>query len=189
VRTGLELTGVAPQLLGADRPRTYLLLFQNEDELRATGGFVSAVGRATIDAGKIISLTVEDSYAVDDFTTPYPDAPAPMLDYMGIDLWVLRDSNWSPDFPVAARQAISLYTQTRGGTIDGVIALNQQVVEALVDGLGPLTIDGRPSPTRRRCALTCAGPGHPPASPPQPSGSCSAKISSAAPCRRCSTVC
>ena len=56
----------------------------------------------------------------------------PMRDYMGIDLWVFRDSNWSPDFPVAARQAISLYTQTRGGTIDGVVALNQQVVEALL---------------------------------------------------------
>jgi hypothetical protein len=142
-QTGFELMPVAPQLLGADRPRTYLLLFQNEDELRATGGFLSAAGRVTIDSGKIISLTVEDSYAIDDFTTPYPDAPAPMRDYMGIDLWVFRDSNWSPDFPVAARQAISLYTQTRGGTIDGVIALNQQVVEALVDGLGPLTIDGQ----------------------------------------------
>ncbi len=143
VQTGLELAEVAPQLLGADRPRTYLLLFQNEDELRASGGFISAAGRVTVDAGSIISLTVEDSYAIDDFTTPYPDPPAPMRDYMGIDLWVFRDSNWPPDFPAAARQAISLYTQTRGGTIDGVIALNQQVVEALVDGLGPLTIDGQ----------------------------------------------
>ncbi|CAG0937639.1 hypothetical protein TFLX_06588 [Thermoflexales bacterium] len=142
-QTGFELLPVAPQLLGADRPRTYLILLQNEDELRASGGFLSAVGRLTIDAGRIISLTVEDSYAVDDFTTPYPDAPAPLHDFMGIDLWVFRDSNWSPDFPVAARQAISLYTQTRGGTIDGVIALNQQVVEALVDGLGPLTLDGQ----------------------------------------------
>jgi hypothetical protein len=142
-QTGLELAQAAPQLLGADRPHTYLLLFQNEDELRATGGFISAVGRVTIEAGKIVSMTVEDSYAVDDFTTPYPDPPAPMQDYMGIDLWVFRDSNWSPDFPAAARQAISLYTQTRGGAIDGVIALNQAVVEALVDGLGPLTIDGQ----------------------------------------------
>lgn len=142
-QTGFELLLIAPQLLGADQPRTYLILFQNEDELRATGGFISAAGRVTIDAGQIVSLTVEDSYAVDDFTTPYPDSPAPMRDYMGIDLWVFRDSNWSPDFPMAARQAISLYTQTRGGTIDGVIALNQLVVEALVDGLGPLTIDGQ----------------------------------------------
>ena len=142
-KTGLEFAEVAPQLLGADRPRTYLLLFQNEDELRATGGFLSAVGRLTIDAGRIISLTVEDSYAIDDFTTPYPDPPTPLRDYMGIDLWVFRDSNWSPAFPVAARQVISLYTQTRGGTSDGVIGLNQQVVEALVDGLGPITIDGQ----------------------------------------------
>ena len=142
-QNGLAVLEAAPQLLGADRPRTYLILFQNEDELRATGGFISAAGRLTIDAGKIISLTVEDSYAVDDFTTPYPDPPAPLNDYMGSDLWVFRDSNWSPDFPAAARQAISLYTQTRPGTIDGVIALNQQVVGALIDALGPLTIDGQ----------------------------------------------
>jgi hypothetical protein len=141
-QTGLPLLPIAPQILGVDRPRTYLILVQNEDELRATGGFLSAAARATVDAGRIISLTVEDSYAIDDFTTPYPDAPAPVNDYMGIDLLVFRDSNWSPDFPVAARQAISLYTQTRGGRIDGVIALNQRVVEGLIEGLGPVTLDG-----------------------------------------------
>ena len=141
--TGLALLSVAPQLLGADQPRTYLILVQNEEELRATGGFISAAGRVTLDAGKIISLTIEDSYAVDDFTTPYPDPPAPLRDYMGLDLWVFRDSNWSPDFPTAALQASQLYTQTRGGRIDGVIALNQNVVGTLVEGFNPLTIDGQ----------------------------------------------
>ena len=141
--TGLALLAAAPQLLGADQPRTYLILVQNEEELRATGGFISAAGRVTLDAGKIISLTIEDSYAVDDFTTPYPDPPAPLRDYMGSDLWVFRDSNWSPNFPTAALQASQLYTQTRGGHIDGVIALNQNVVGALVDGFSPLIIDGQ----------------------------------------------
>jgi hypothetical protein len=141
--TGLALLAAAPQLLGADQPRTYLILVQNEEELRATGGFLSAAGRVTLDAGKIISLTIEDSYAVDDFTTPYPDPPAPLRDYMGSDLWVFRDSNWSPDFPTAALQASQLYTQTRGGHIDGVIAINQNVVGALVDGFSPLSIDGQ----------------------------------------------
>jgi len=141
--TGLALLEAAPYLLGADQPRTYLILLQNEEELRATGGFISAAGRVTLDAGRIISLTIEDSYAVDDFTTPYPDPPAPLRDYMGIDLWVFRDSNWSPDFPTAARQAGQLYAQTRGGHIDGVIALNQNVVGALIDGFSPLTIDGQ----------------------------------------------
>lgn len=140
--SGLALLEAAPYLLGADQPRTYLILLQNEEELRATGGFISAAGRVTLDAGRIISLTIEDSYAVDDFTTPYPDPPAPLRDYMGIDLWVFRDSNWSPDFPTAAQQASRLYTQTRGGHIDGVIALNQNVVGALINGFSPLTIDG-----------------------------------------------
>jgi hypothetical protein len=141
--TGLALLAVAPQLLGADQPRTYLILVQNEEELRATGGFISAAGRVTLDAGKIISLTIEDSYAVDDFTTPYPDPPIPLRDYMGSDLWVFRDSNWSPDFPTAALLASQLYTQTRGGHIDGVIAINQNVVGALVDGFSRLSIDGQ----------------------------------------------
>ncbi len=50
--TGLALLQVAPQLLGADQPRTYLILVQNEEELRATGGFISAAGRVTLDAGR-----------------------------------------------------------------------------------------------------------------------------------------
>ena len=144
--SGLTLLDIAPPLLGADQPRTYLILLQNEDELRPTGGFISAVGRVTLDMGRIITLTVEDSYQLDDFTTPYPEPPAPLRDVMGLGLWVFRDSNWSPDFPTAARQAIQLYTQTRGGSIDGVIALNQRAVEALVSGLGPLPIDPQQPP-------------------------------------------
>ena len=141
LRNGVTLLAVAPQLLGADRPRTYLILFQNEDELRPTGGFISAAGRITLDAGKIISLTVTDSYAVDDFKKPYGDPPAPLLDYMGSELWVFRDSNWSPDFPTSARKAIELFTYTQGGQIDGVIGLNQRVVQAIMGGLGSVKVD------------------------------------------------
>jgi hypothetical protein len=146
LRSGVQLARVAPELLGADRPRTYLLILQNEDELRPTGGFISAAGRVTMDAGKIVTLTVEDSYTVDDFTKPYDQPPVPFQNIMGIQLWLFRDSNWSPDFPTAAHKAIELYTYTQGGNFDGVIALDQTVVEALVGGLGPLTIDAAQPP-------------------------------------------
>ncbi len=146
LRNGLSLARIAPQLLGADRPRTYLIILQNEDELRPTGGFISAAGQVTLDAGKIVTLTVNDAYQVDDFTKPYGDPPAPLWDIMGTQLWLFRDSNWSPDFPTSARQAIELYTYTQGGTFDGVIALNQNVVEALTAGLGSLTIDATQPP-------------------------------------------
>ena len=140
LRTGAALLPLVPQLLGVDRSRTYLILIQNEDELRPTGGFLSAVARVTLDAGRIVTMTVSDAYTVDDFSKPYGDPPAPLRDYMGSELWVFRDSNWSPDFPTSARKAIELYTYTQGGRIDGAIALNQHVVEAVVAGLGSISI-------------------------------------------------
>ena len=77
--------------LGADGPRTYLLLAQNNDELRATGGFISGAGHVTIDRGKITSLILKDSYAVDTWDQPHPEPPGPLRKYMATDLWVLRD--------------------------------------------------------------------------------------------------
>ena len=52
-KDALALAQAAPALLGADGPRTYLLLAQNNDELRATGGFISGAGHVTIDRGRI----------------------------------------------------------------------------------------------------------------------------------------
>lgn len=146
LRSSVRFARIAPELLGADRPRTYLIILQNEDELRPTGGFISAAGQVTLDAGRIVTLTVNDAYQVDDFSRPYGDPPAPLWDIMGSQLWLFRDSNWSPDFPTAARQAVELYTYTQGGDFDGVIALNQNVVEALATGLGPLAIDAAQPP-------------------------------------------
>ncbi|MDY6878131.1 MAG: DUF4012 domain-containing protein, partial [Chloroflexota bacterium] len=143
---GLEAATVAPDLLGMDEPRTYLVLALNEDELRPGGGFVTGVGEVWLEAGQLVTMTFRDSYTVDDFTQPYPDPPEPLRRYMGIDLWVFRDSNWSPDFPTAARQAISLYRPGYPVSVDGVIALDQQAVQGLVDGVGPLTMDGTEEP-------------------------------------------
>ena len=139
---GVEAALLLPGLLRADGPRTYLILVQNEDELRATGGFISAVAQVTIEDGRIADLQVEDSYAVDDFSQPYPEPPAPLRKYMLADLWVFRDSNWSPDFPTSARAAIDLYAISRDADVDGVIALDQYTIRALVASLGPLQVEG-----------------------------------------------
>ncbi len=47
-------------------------------------------------------LALKDSYAVDNWEQPHPTPPAALTKHMAADLWVLRDSNWSPDFPDAA---------------------------------------------------------------------------------------
>jgi len=143
---GLEAADALPALLGLDTPSTYLLLALNEDELRPGGGFITGVGEIRIAGGRVASMEFKDSYKVDDFSLPYPDPPDPFRKFMAIDLWVLRDSNWSPDFPTAADRAISLYRPGYPVEIDGVIGIDQIGVQMLVEALGPLELPGAAEP-------------------------------------------
>ncbi len=146
LRSGLDIAAAAPDLLGMDGPRVYLIIAQNEDERRPTGGYITGVGEVWVENGQIVTMTFRDSYAVDDFSQPYPDPPEPFRRYMGIDLWVFRDSNWSPDFPTAAWQALALYRPGYNLSVDGVIAVDQYALRELVAAVGPLTVEGVPTP-------------------------------------------
>jgi hypothetical protein len=138
---------VLPDLLGASEPCTYLILIQNEDELRPTGGFISGVARVVLQDAQIVELTFEDSYAVDDLSNPYPDAPSPLYEVMGTELWLFRDSNWSPDFPTSAQVAMALYwLGDDEANIDGILALDQHALQLLVTALEPLEVKGYPVP-------------------------------------------
>ncbi|MCP4542490.1 MAG: DUF4012 domain-containing protein [Chloroflexi bacterium] len=146
LQMGLSAATIAPDLLGIDELRTYLVLVLNEDELRPGGGFITGVGEVRVEAGQVLTMTFRDSYSADDFTQPYPAPPEPFRRYMGIELWVFRDSNWSPDFPTAARKAISLYRPGYDVSVDGVVAIDQRAVQAVVNAIGPLTIAGEDEP-------------------------------------------
>ncbi len=140
----LDLVRLAPYLIGLDGPRTYLVLVQNEDELRATGGYITAAGTVTIQRGRITRLAIEDSFAIDDPNLSYPLPPEPLRDYMDAPYWVLRDSNWSPDFPTAAAVAEAFYTVTRPQPIDGVVALDQTFLRIMLRATGPIQVPDIP---------------------------------------------
>ncbi len=146
MQAGLKGVSLMPELLGASGRRTYRLLAQNNDELRPGGGLISAVGVLVLEQGEIIELDFEDSYAIDDFSQPYPDPPAPFPRYLGIDLWVFRDANWSPDFPTSAQAAVKLYQISRDLDPDGVIAVDQHALQTIVAALAPLQVPGWPEP-------------------------------------------
>ncbi len=148
IRDGVKAAIVAPKLLGAEEygPQTYLVLIQNEDELRATGGFITAVGTVTIEKGDVIGFQVEDSYAVDDYSKLYPAPPWQLSRFMDAPIWVFRDSNWSPDFPTAATWAEYLYAYGRAHSVDGVIAIDQEALRIVLQAMGPLKLDGFAEP-------------------------------------------
>ncbi len=140
----LALIHSTPRLLGVGKvgPQTYLLLIQNEDELRPTGGYMTAVGSVVIKDGKLLSITIESSENVDDLTKPYPNAPWQLDDYMMAEILMLRDANWFTDFPTSAEWAEYLYSYSRAYSVDGVIAINQHVVVEILNALGPVRVEG-----------------------------------------------
>jgi hypothetical protein len=146
LKAGLQAALLLPDLLGAEAPQTYLLLVQNEDELRATGGFISGVARLTIHQANVQELHFEDSYAIADYSQPYPAPPEPLSEFMMSEIWLFRDSNWDPDLSTTARTAISLYEISHPANIHGVIAVDQQAIRLLVDALAPLQVEGQPEP-------------------------------------------
>jgi len=143
---GLQALVVLPELLGADGPRTYLVLAQNNHELRATGGFISGVGLVRVENGQVTELHFQDSYAVDDLSQPHPPAPDPLRRLMGSSLLFLRDANWWPNFATSAQMAVDLYRQDQGQDIDGVLAVDLTSLQLLLRATGPLALPGYERP-------------------------------------------
>lgn len=141
---GLSLAQALPGVLGAgsDGPKTYLVLVENEDELRPTGGFITAVGNLVVHNGSVLQLSFEDSGAQEDWSEPYPSAPWQLQEYMNSPVLILRDANWFSDFPTAALWAEYLYAYTHDHSVDGVIAFDQQFLIMLLEQLGPLDVEG-----------------------------------------------
>jgi hypothetical protein len=142
---GLKMAHVIPQMAGATAPQTYLIIAQNDDELRATGGFITGVGVLTVDNGRIQQLAFQDAVLVDTVGNGlYDYPPAPLQQCMGLDYFVFRDANYWPDFPTSAENAIHLYALGQNldpASFDGVIAIDQPLLELLVEGTGPIPIN------------------------------------------------
>jgi hypothetical protein len=141
IQMAISAPDAAPGLLGLDSPRTYLVLTQNNHELRATGGFISAVGLLRVDKGRISTTGFRDSYLFDDPTRPYSTPPEALTRTMRAGVWVLRDANWSPDFPATARVAGEMYQLGQGVAVDGVIAVDLTAIEYIVGAIGPIQIE------------------------------------------------
>lgn len=135
---------VLPQIMGEDKERKYLVLFQNDKELRPTGGFISAYAVFRVSKGVIASEGSDDIYRLDDTLLKKVQAPAPILKYLpGVPNLNLRDSNLSPDYLSSMKTFEDLYQSTSGKKdIDGIISLDTQFVLSMMQVLGPVEAYG-----------------------------------------------
>lgn len=158
---------VAPSALGDPTPKTYLILFQNDKELRATGGFLTAYAFIRLDQGHLSETESNDIYTLDTELLQVCEheicpltPPAPIVAYLPEangkprTAWSMRDSNLSPDLPTAMQQFESMYKLLgKGLPFDGVITIDTQVVENLISITGPVSVFGTTysADTDKRC--------------------------------------
>ncbi|MBI2190103.1 MAG: DUF4012 domain-containing protein, partial [Candidatus Levybacteria bacterium] len=93
------LIKILPSLLGDPEDKKYLVLFQNDNELRPTGGFITAYAIFRLEKGVVHVDTSSDIYNLDNTLLNKPKAPEPILKYLpNVATLNLRDSNLSADF-------------------------------------------------------------------------------------------
>ncbi len=126
------------ELLGAHGPRIYLFLFQNNHELRATGGFIGSYALLDVNQGRIRRFFVDGIFNPDGQLKENIVPPKPIQKISAG--WSLHDSNWFPDFPTSAEKAIFFYEKTGGPTVDGIITLTPEVLERILALVGPVEL-------------------------------------------------
>ena len=138
------LIEVLPQIMGRDGKKKYLILFQNNAEIRPTGGFITAYAYLTIDKGKIESAGSSDIYKLDETLTKKFPAPAPILKYLAnVYNFNIRDTNLSPDFLVSMKQFENLYKVSAADQdIEGIITVDTNFVLSMIKVLGPIEVEG-----------------------------------------------
>ncbi len=129
-----------PVLLGFDSKKTYLVLFQNNMELRPTGGFIGSFALVTFDRGKLLDMSVYDVYSADGQLKGHIEPPTPIKNYLGEANWWLRDSNWDPDFVTSAARAEWFIEKEFDRNVDGVVGVDLSVVREILRETGPIDL-------------------------------------------------
>ncbi|OGY47091.1 MAG: hypothetical protein A2840_00295 [Candidatus Buchananbacteria bacterium RIFCSPHIGHO2_01_FULL_47_11b] len=133
-------------LLGRDQWQRYLIVFTNNNEMRAVGGFMGSFALIDIDRGKIkkIEIPAGGTYDVQGQLVPRVISPEPL--HLINPRWEFQDANWWPDFPTTAKKIQWFYTNAGGPSTDGVIVMTATLMSRIIDAVGPLTVDGYDQP-------------------------------------------
>jgi hypothetical protein len=130
----------APLILGSLKPTSYLIIFQNNMELRPTGGFIGSFAIINFDEGKLSGFEVLDVYSADGQLKGHVEPPEPIKKYLGEANWYLRDANWDPDFPQSAARIEWFLNKEIDKSVDGVISFDLDVARELLKITGPISL-------------------------------------------------
>jgi hypothetical protein len=152
LESSLRAIDLAPAMLGADAPRTYLVLFTTPSEARGLGGFIGSYAELTAEDGQ---LTLSNFGRAQDLDAAASQVGARVTgheaflrqygrfgydDDGAVGDAAFRNLAMSPDFPTVGEIAADLYTQATGREVDGVVAMDPFVVSALLRYVGAIEL-------------------------------------------------
>jgi hypothetical protein len=144
-----------PGILGDPEFRRYVILFQNDKELRPTGGFITAYAVFEVNKGKINLVKADDIYTLDNTKSKTFPAPPEILKFhKDVAVLNIRDVNLSPDYKISMTKFEELYKTTSGQEkIDGIMAMDTHVLVEALKILGSISVYGREfsAETDKRC--------------------------------------
>ncbi len=126
--------------------KEYLVLLQNNMELRPSGGFMGSFatvkfGDLPQDCIKKMTISVEDIYEPDGKLDGHVEPPYPVQEAFGQGWWKLRDANWDVDYASAAAAVDWFMSHSGRKSVDGVVAINQSTVNQIIGILGPIKLE------------------------------------------------
>ncbi|MFH0854868.1 MAG: DUF4012 domain-containing protein [bacterium] len=132
----VKYSKTAADILANGSSARYLFIFQNNNEMRATGGFIGSYSLIDIKNGEIVNFETPDqgSYALQGELLSNLKSPNALQLING--RWEFQDSNWWPDFPQSAEFIANIYEKSGGPTVDGIIAINASFMEKLLEVIG-----------------------------------------------------
>ena len=128
-----------PWLVGANNQRrTFLILLQNNMELRPTGGFIGSFALLSFEDGSLTNFEVKDVYLADGQLKGHVEPPKQIKEVLGEESWYLRDANWSPDFSKTAKNTEWFLKKELGREVDGVFGFNLEAAKKLIAAFGEI---------------------------------------------------
>ncbi len=113
-----------PQLVAVGGQSQWLVLLQDNTELRPTGGFIDGIGLVSLENGHLVRGRFLSSTQADSRLKGQVTPPDEVKKVLGETNWYLRDSNWDPDFPSSAARAAWFVEKELGQSVDAVVAIN-----------------------------------------------------------------
>lgn len=129
-----------PEIFGFKGQRKYLILLQNNMELRPGGGFIGSFALATMNKGRLVDFKIYDVYDADGQLKGHIEPPFPIRRYMEMPNWFLRDSNFNVDFSTSALSSAVFLKEELNETVDGVIAVDLTFVRNLLSVIGEVKV-------------------------------------------------